>query len=150
VFVEPVNIEQGWQPPKYTKNLIEEERLHKLLASTALRELSLLLLMFPLLLANSVLGFFRLFAKFCACEGQGCLNSFLNPRSSPVGHLEIAVENLVVDALAEKKVTAGTEIITQGDQADYFYVLDEGECDVFKACAFPPLPSHLSHPSIRQ
>jgi len=86
VFVEPVNIEEDWQPPKYTKNLIEEERLHKLLASTAL-----------------------------------------------LGHLEIAVENLVVDALAEKKVTAGTEIITQGDQADYFYVLDEGECDVFKA-----------------
>lgn len=96
--------------------------------------------MFPLLLANSVLGFFRLFAKFCACEGQGCLNSFLNPRSSPVGHLEIAVENLVVDALAEKKVTAGSEIITQGDQADYFYVLDEGECDVFKACALPSHP----------
>lgn len=37
----------------------------------------------------------------------------------------------IFDAMAEVRVTAGEDIIKQGDQGDYFYVLDSGEFDVY-------------------
>jgi len=38
---------------------------------------------------------------------------------------------VVFDAMCEKKMDADVSIIEQGGQGDYFYVLDQGTCDVF-------------------
>ncbi len=37
----------------------------------------------------------------------------------------------IFDAMEEKQVTQGTVVIQEGDQGDYFYVVDSGEFDVF-------------------
>ncbi|KAI9334084.1 cyclic nucleotide-binding-like protein, partial [Obelidium mucronatum] len=37
----------------------------------------------------------------------------------------------VVDAMAEKKVSAGTALIQQGTEGDFFYVIESGNFDVF-------------------
>lgn len=45
-------------------------------------------------------------------------------------------EGALIDAMQEDKVEPGVEIITQGDrQADFFYVIDSGEAEVWKAKA---------------
>lgn len=38
----------------------------------------------------------------------------------------------VLSCLQEKRVTSGTEIITQGDEGDYFYVLESGQVEIIK------------------
>lgn len=37
----------------------------------------------------------------------------------------------LLDAMFEKKVAAGEDVITQGDEGDFFYVVDSGELDVY-------------------
>lgn len=39
---------------------------------------------------------------------------------------------LLIGAMAEVKVTAGTSVITQGEVGDFFYVIDHGSFDVYK------------------
>ncbi|ETW05168.1 hypothetical protein H310_04170 [Aphanomyces invadans] len=39
----------------------------------------------------------------------------------------------VIHAMEERKVQAGDTIIKQGDEGDYFYVIDNGEFDVYKS-----------------
>jgi len=37
----------------------------------------------------------------------------------------------VAGAMAKKEVNAGTELFKQGDSGDAFYVVQEGQCQVF-------------------
>ncbi|KAI8915982.1 cyclic nucleotide-binding-like protein [Gorgonomyces haynaldii] len=46
-------------------------------------------------------------------------------------HLDDDQFKEVVDAMAEKRVSSGEEVITQGGIGDYFYVVEEGALDVF-------------------
>ncbi|ETV78439.1 hypothetical protein, variant [Aphanomyces astaci] len=52
----------------------------------------------------------------------------------------LATEQLtdVILAMEERKVRAGDTIIKQGDEGDYFYVIDSGEFDVFTRQNDPP------------
>lgn len=47
--------------------------------------------------------------------------------------LEADQRQEAIDAMFEKKVSAGEEIIKQGDPGDYFYVVESGTFDVFVA-----------------
>ena len=39
---------------------------------------------------------------------------------------------LLIDVMAKKTFVSGEDIITQGSQGDYYYVLQSGTCDIFK------------------
>lgn len=41
--------------------------------------------------------------------------------------LDTDAANLVIGSLEEKRVTTGTEIIKQGEEGDYFYIVEEGQ-----------------------
>lgn len=43
--------------------------------------------------------------------------------------LDEEAKNTIIHALTEKKVSAGTEIIRQGDEGDFFYVIESGKVD---------------------
>jgi len=45
-----------------------------------------------------------------------------------------ATLKILVDAMAETPTTAGTEVIKQGDDGDFFYVVDHGHFDCFVKC----------------
>lgn len=40
--------------------------------------------------------------------------------------------NVVIDAMDEKKVTAGTTVIKEGEKGDVLYVVEEGTLECFK------------------
>jgi len=40
--------------------------------------------------------------------------------------------SVVIDAMDEKKVKAGTDVITEGENGNELYVVEEGELDCFK------------------
>jgi len=46
-------------------------------------------------------------------------------------HLEEDERRQVFDAMAEVRFAAGDTIIQQGDEGDNFYVVDQGECEVW-------------------
>lgn len=46
--------------------------------------------------------------------------------------LEAREKKMVVDAMEEKTFAAGESIITQGEDGDVLYVVDQGELDCFK------------------
>jgi cAMP-dependent protein kinase regulator len=39
---------------------------------------------------------------------------------------------VVIDAMDEKKVSTGTNVITEGENGNELYVVEEGELDCFK------------------
>ena len=39
---------------------------------------------------------------------------------------------VVIDAMDEKKVSAGTNVITEGENGDELYVVEEGQLDCYK------------------
>ena len=39
---------------------------------------------------------------------------------------------VVIDAMDEKRVDAGTNVITEGESGDELYVVEEGQLDCFK------------------
>eukprot|EP00033_Pygsuia_biforma_P000633 GCRY01000747.1.p1 GENE.GCRY01000747.1~~GCRY01000747.1.p1 ORF type:complete len:300 (+),score=25.08 GCRY01000747.1:111-1010(+) len=46
-------------------------------------------------------------------------------------YLDEEQQNAVFDAMIEKRVSAGETVIQQGEQGDYFYVIEEGTLDIF-------------------
>mmetsp|Transcript_18646 Transcript_18646/g.36269 ORF Transcript_18646/g.36269 Transcript_18646/m.36269 type:complete len:398 (+) Transcript_18646:55-1248(+) len=53
-------------------------------------------------------------------------------KTALLGALDPSATNTVVDAMAMKVYKAGENVITQGNDGDYFYILDQGDADVFK------------------
>lgn len=47
-------------------------------------------------------------------------------------NLEVAEMNMVLEAFEEKRFGSGETIISQGDQGDVLYYIEEGELDCFK------------------
>jgi len=54
-------------------------------------------------------------------------------KTALLGALDTAAASTVVDALSCKTCKAGENMITQGEAGDYFYLLDSGDADVYKA-----------------
>jgi len=50
---------------------------------------------------------------------------------------------IVIMAMEEMKFKAGDKVIVQGDDGDYFYVLDEGNLDCTKQYKGKPEPTYL-------
>jgi len=57
--------------------------------------------------------------------------------------LDSSETQIVIDAMEEKKFKPGDDIIKQGDDGDYFYVVDEGKLDCFKQYKKKPKPTFL-------
>ncbi|OMH81301.1 cAMP-dependent protein kinase regulatory subunit [Zancudomyces culisetae] len=47
-------------------------------------------------------------------------------------HLDEEAYKDVIDAMEEKKITAGTEVIKQGAEGDFFYVVEQGSFEITK------------------
>jgi len=52
----------------------------------------------------------------------------------------------IFDAMMERKVSTGEEIIRQGDEGDFFYVVDSGHFDILVLFS-EPLSTYHSLPS---
>ena len=57
--------------------------------------------------------------------------------------LEANEKKMVVDAMEEKQFKAGENIITQGDDGDVLYVVDQGQLDCYKQFNENEEPRHL-------
>lgn len=57
--------------------------------------------------------------------------------------LDSALLRKLVDAVAPMYFTAGTTIIRQGDEGDNFYIVDEGECEVFVLKSSDMIPTRI-------
>jgi cAMP-dependent protein kinase regulator len=58
-------------------------------------------------------------------------------------HLDDTDRDTLVDAMAPKTFAPGSTIIQQGDDGDFFYIVDSGDCDVYVAKGNKPA-SHVS------
>jgi hypothetical protein len=58
-------------------------------------------------------------------------------------HLDDSDRDTLVDAMAPKTFTPGSTIIKQGDDGDFFYIIDSGDCDVYVAKGNKPA-AHVS------
>ena len=52
----------------------------------------------------------------------------------------------IIDSMEEVKVHAGDSVIRQGEEGDFFYIIDSGTYDVYRADKPPPHSSHASPP----
>ena len=50
---------------------------------------------------------------------------------------------VVIDAMDEKKVSTGTNVITEGESGNELYVVEEGELDCFKKFSDSEQPKYL-------
>jgi cAMP-dependent protein kinase regulator len=56
-----------------------------------------------------------------------------------IGHLDDSVLDAIVDAFFPKVVPDGENLITQGDEGDYFYIVETGRFDIFVTRGSPPV-----------
>jgi cAMP-dependent protein kinase regulator len=61
-------------------------------------------------------------------EEKAKLSDFL-AKTSLLAHLDPKSKATVIDAFQKKDFTNGDNIITQGDEGDYYYILDSGSAD---------------------
>jgi nucleoside-diphosphate kinase len=68
---------------------------------------------------------------FDKTEEQKAAVSLLLQKSIMLRHLDDSAQRTVINALQGKTVSAGTNIITQGEEGDLFYILSSGKAKVF-------------------
>jgi len=71
------------------------------------------------------------------------LGALIN-KSAFLSKLDSAQQQMVVDAFETDKVPSGTNIITQGEEGDFFYMLDTGRADVFVSKPEWPEPKKVT------
>ncbi|KAL4435699.1 hypothetical protein ABPG74_018250 [Tetrahymena malaccensis] len=57
--------------------------------------------------------------------------------------LDLKEREIIVNAMEEKRFKAGDQVIKQGEEGNYLYVIDEGQLDCFKKYQNQPEPTYL-------
>lgn len=110
MFAEPVKLDESWTPTVVPKSDAEKDSIREVRWRCFL------------VLAGA------------AYDTPTCVRCFLQIMSKNILFRTLEGEQLelLIDVMVKKTFKDGEEIITQGAQGDFYYVLQSGTCDIFK------------------